>query len=57
MHRWLNAIGDAVHHLQPRVCDYPHQPDSIRVLGAFQAPENHGENLATRIEVSYSTKL
>ena len=51
MHQWQNTEGDAIHHIQPNVCQYPHKPDQISVLAKFEAPENNGDNSATRIEV------
>ena len=51
MHQWQNAEGEAIHHIQPDVCTYPHNPDRISVLKKFEAPENNGDKTATRIEV------
>lgn len=50
LHRWQNAEGDAMHHIQPHVCRYPHNPDQISILTKFEAPKNYGEKIATRIE-------
>ena len=51
MHRWQNTEGEEIHHIQPRVCKYPHSPDQISVLRNFEAPENNGDRMATKIEV------
>ena len=51
MERWLNAKGDRIHHIEPDVCIYPHQPNTARILQKFEAPSNSGDNFATRIRV------
>ena len=51
MENWLNLKGEAIHHIEPSVCKYPHQSDKRSLLQSFEAPENNGENIATRIRV------
>ena len=53
MENWLNLKGEAIHHIEPSVCKYPHRPDKLTLLQTFEAPENGGENIATRIRVRF----